>query len=214
VNDDFRLTIELQGEGAVDRLLEGFRAGELEYEASNALDERVVISHGDDALFVYAGSAEEARAAEAAIRPLLDRFELRVGGARLDRWHAEAEDWEDASVPLPASDAEHEAERARAREAERADSEALGAPEWEVRVELPDREAARELADRLEREGLRVQRRSHYVLAGAPSEDDARVWAERLRAEAPAGARLEVQGTGQEWWAVLHPFSVFGGLGG
>lgn len=215
MNDDYRLTIELTGEeGRLEELLEGFRAGEVEYEATKALPERVVVSHADDRLFLYAGSADEARAAEAAVRPLLPRFDLEPGASRLERWHPDAEEWEDASVPLPRTPAEAEAERAERRAAERAESAEAGHPEWEVRVELPDAHAARGLAQQLEREGLAVQRRSHYVLAGAPSEDDARALAERLRAESPAGARLEVQGTGQEWWAVLNPFSVFGGLGG
>jgi hypothetical protein len=214
VNDDFRMTIELHGEGRLDELLEGFRAGEVEYEASKGLSERVVVSHSDDALFLYADSAAEARAAEAAARALLPRFDLEGGASTLERWHPEAEEWEDASAPLPSTPAELEAERAERREAEREESEEAGHVEWEVRIALPHTSAARELAERLEGEGLRVQRRSHYVLAGAPSEDDARALAERLRAEAPAGAKLEVQGTGQEWWSVLHPFAVFGGLGG
>jgi hypothetical protein len=214
VNDDFRLTIALRGEGGIDELLEGFRAGEVEYEASVTLGDRIVVSHGDDEIFIYAGTAEEARAAEEAVLPLLGRFDLEAAGSRLERWHPQAEDWEDASVPLPASEAEREAERAKLREAEREASEEAGVPEWEVRVELPDRAAAEAFAEQLEGEGLRVQRRSHYVLAGALSEDDARALAERLKREAPAGARLEVQGTGQEWWAVLHPFAVFGGLAG
>jgi hypothetical protein len=215
VNDDFRLTIELAGEhGRLDELLERVREGEVEYEASNRLGDRVVVSRGDDRIFVYAGSAEEAQAAGAAVLPLLPRFNLAPGEPRLERWHPEAEEWRDGDAPLPTSPAEHAAEQAKARERERAESAAAGHPEWEVRIELGDADAARALEEQLEGEGLDVQRRSHYVLAGAPSEDDAKALAERLRAEAPPGARLEVQGTGQEWWAVLHPFSVFGGLGG
>jgi hypothetical protein len=214
VNDDFRMTIELHGEGRLDELLEGFRAGEVEYEAAKGLSDRVVVSHSDDALFFYAGTAEEAAAAEAAVRPLLPRFDLEGGASRLERWHPDAEEWEDAAAPLPTTPAEKEAERAERREAEREESAEAGHVEWEVRIQLPHASAARELADQLEGEGMRVQRRSHYVMAGAPSEDDARALAERLRAEAPEGAKLEVQGTGQEWWSVLHPFAVFGGLGG
>lgn len=215
MNDDFRLTIELAGEhGRLDELLERVREGEVEYEASNRLSDRVVISHGDDRIFLYAGSADEARTAADAVVGLLPRFELEPGPTHLERWHPQGEEWEDADVPLPTTPAELEAEQAEVRERERAESAAAGHPEWEVRIELADADAARALEEQLEGEGLDVQRRSHYVLAGAPSEDDAKALAERLRAEAPPGARLEVQGTGQEWWAVLHPFSVFGGLGG
>ena len=68
----------------------------------------------------------------------------------------------------------------------------------------------------LEREGLTLARRWHFLLIGAPDEDSARALAERVRAEAPPGTvvvseatQLTVaQGSGG------NPFAYLGGLGG
>lgn len=213
MNDDWRVTIELEGEGVIGDLLEGVRAGAVGREAAKRLGDRVAVSHDDGRLRLYAASEADARAAETAIRPLLARHRLEGGPARLERWHHEEERWEDATVPLPADEAERRAEHERLMARERAESERAGVPEWEVLVTLPSPQAARELADKLEGEGVPVTRRSQHVMVGALTEDDAAALAERLRAEAPPEATLEVQGGGQAAWSALHPFAVFGGLG-
>lgn len=213
MHDDFRITLELEGDGLIDELLERFRAGGVEREAADALGERVVISRDGGRLLLYAATGEDAHAGEAAVRPLLEAHGLRAAPGRLERWHPDAEEWEDAELPLPATDAEREAERAERRRAEREDSERAGYAEWEVRIELTDTVSAWTLGERLRSEGLPVIRRSHYLLVGAASEDDATALAERLRAEAP-GARLEVEGSQAAVWSATHPFSVFGGLAG
>src|SRR2546423_326766 len=82
----------------------------------------------------------------------------------------------------------------------------------EVRVELPGHDETSDLADRLEREGIPIVRRWRYLLAGAASEADARELAERLRREAPAGTRVEVEAGGEMVWEVTtqNPFAIFG----
>jgi hypothetical protein len=72
------------------------------------------------------------------------------------------------------------------------------------------------LAERLERDGIPVVRRSSFLLGGAVTEDAARALAERLRSETPAGSRIEVEPGGQMAWEVApqNPFAFFGGLGG
>jgi hypothetical protein len=214
MTDDWRVTLPYDGEGVVGELLESFRAGEVEHEAAKRLGDRVVISHDGGELFLYAATEEDARTAERVVRELLGRFKLRGRRARIERWHPEAERWEPATVPLPSTDEERAAEHARLMETERAESRDAGVPGWEVRVTLRDGDAARSYAARLEAHGLEVVRRDRFVMAGAETEDDARALAERLRASAPDGASLEVEGTGQAWWSALHPFAVFGGLGG
>ena len=94
--------------------------------------------------------------------------------------------------------------------------EASGEAEWEVRVSLPSREATDELADRLEGEGIPVTRRATFLLVGAVNQDEAVALAERLRAEVPEGASVEVEPGGAMVWEVSpkNPFAVFGGLGG
>ena len=115
-----------------------------------------------------------------------------------------------------ADDAEQvDEEEDRVREREEADSAESGYAEWEVRVELPSPEETDTFADRLESEGIPIVRRHRFVLVGAASEEEARELAERLRAEAPAGTKVEVEPGGEMVWEVMprNPFAVFGGLG-
>jgi hypothetical protein len=85
-----------------------------------------------------------------------------------------------------------------------------------VRVALATREATDALADRLAAEGFPVIRRATFLLVGAANQDDATALAERLRAESPESARVEVEPGGGMVWEVTpqNPFAVFGGLGG
>ncbi len=216
MNDDFRLQLTLDGEGVLGELLETVRTGGVRREASDALGDRVAVSRDEERLWIYAASAEDARAAGEAIVPLAEHHGLRiVERTTVERWHPEEERWEDASVPLPETKAEHEIEHARHVRHERHHSERSGVPEWEVLVTLPDEGIAQRWVGQLEAGGMEhLVRRGRHVMAGAPSEDDARDLADLLRTEAPEGAKLEVQGNGQSWWSTLHPFAVFGGLGG
>ena len=64
--------------------------------------------------------------------------------------------------------------------------------------------------------GIPVTRRATFLLVGAVNQDEAKALAERLRAEAPEGAGIEVEPGGGMVWEVSpkNPFAVFGGLGG
>lgn len=215
MRDDWRVTVPYDGEGVVGELLEHFRAGKVEHEAAQELGDRVVVSGSGDSLLLYAVSEEDARTAERVVRELLARHDLNVDGATsIDRWHPEAEAWEDAATPLPGTPEQHAAERARLTEREQAESAEAGIPQWEVRVTLASETEARDFEERLLAEGMPVVRRAAHVMAGANTEEDAEALAERLQAEAPAGARFEVEGNGQTSWSALHPFAWFGGLGG
>jgi hypothetical protein len=214
MTDDWRVTLPYDGEGVIGELLENVRAGKVEHEAVKRLGDRVVFSHDDGVIFLYTATEDDARIAEEVVRGLLERHKLRAEAATIERWHPEEERWEDAAVPLPETDDERAAEHARLMEAEREDSRELGVPEWEVRVTLRDGDAARDYAGRLGAEGITVVRRDRFVMVGAETEDDAQALAERLGASAPEGARFEVDGNGWTSWSTLHPFAVFGGLGG
>ena len=103
------------------------------------------------------------------------------GPVAVSRWHPIEERWEDADAPMPATP---EAGRGRTRAPrgqEDRQSREYGHPEWEVRVTLPGRGEARELAERLQAEGIPVARRWHHLLIGANDEDQARELAERVR---------------------------------
>ena len=209
MNDDVRVTLRLDGNGGrLNELLEGVHAGGVEREAAKQLGDRVVVSHDGDRLYLYTGSEADARAAADAVRPLVDKHELEITAERVERWHHEAERWED--VDLPADEAAEHADR-MAEEAE--ESRRKGVPQWEVRVTFGSPEIAKAFAEQLESEGLHVVRRSEHVMAGANTEDDAKSLADRLRAEAPAGATVQVDGNGLASFSSLYPFAVFGGLG-
>jgi hypothetical protein len=212
--DDWRLTVDFDDEGDGTQLVEWLAALRLEAGERDRLGDRVVVSRDGSRVFLYADTEEVARELETVVRRELEDAgsEARLA---LERWHPAEQAWRDADVPLPRSEEELEAERARQQEREAAESRASGQAEWEVRVQLPTHDATEALADRLEAEGAPVVRRSTFLLAGAANHDDALALAERLRAELPEGARVEVEPGGAMVWEVMphNPFAVFGGLG-
>ena len=128
------------------------------------------------------------------------------------RWHPLEERWEDASAPLPATEAERSAEHARLEELETEESQQAGHAEWEVRITLPTHHDARAFAERLRSEGIPVKQLWRHMLVGANDEDDAAALAARLRTEAPAGSEITAEGNGLEYWRLLHPYSYLGGI--
>ena len=118
----------------------------------------------------------------------------------LDQWHPLADEWRPADEPLPGTETELEAELDEAEAQDAADSAASGYAEWEVRIDLPGHSEAVELAERLEGEGVPVTRRWKHLLVGAADEEDANELAERLRQEAPQGAELTVEPSGEMAW--------------
>lgn len=212
--DDWRLTVDFDDEGDGTQLVEWLAALRLEAEERDRLGDRVVVSRDGPRVFLYADLEEVAREAEAVIRRELAAREAPFRLA-LERWHPVEQAWQDADVPLPRTDDELEAEHARQQEREAAESRESGHAEWEVRVELPTRDETEALAGRLEAEGIPVVRRATFLLAGAVNEDEAVELAERLRAELPEGARVEVEPGGGMVWEVApqNPFVVFGGFG-
>jgi len=214
MSDDWRVFFELSGDERLAGVLGRLREHALEDDVRERLGDRVVVSHDGAHLFLYASAEATAREAERVVRPLLEERDYAAPAASFARWHPEEERWEDASVPLPATPEEHDAERARREGDEVAESRTAGYPEWEVRLALPDDAAARDFARALSEEEVPHVRRSRYVMVGAESEEAARRLGERLRAEAPAGTDFDVEGSGQEAWRALNPFAIFGGLGG
>ena len=127
----------------------------------------------------------------------------------LTRGHDDAEEWKPADVALPATDAERAAEHAELVAREDADTAADSAAEWEIRVDLPSHRDAKRLAERLEADGVKPVRRWKYLFVGAPDEDQARAWAEELRATLPEGSEVTVEAT----FASVernNPFAIFG----
>jgi hypothetical protein len=214
VADDWRVTFDFDDEGDGTQFTEWLAAVELESEERHQLGDRVIVSRDGPRVFLYADSEDQARSVYQTAQARIET-EGRSAITALERWHPVEQAWKDASVPLPESAEEARAEHERLQEREAAESLEKGRAEWEVRIELPTHEDTVALAQRLESEGIPVVRRHTFLLAGALNEDDARALAQRVEAEAPSGARIEVEPGGGLVWEVApeNPFAVFGGLG-
>lgn len=215
MNDDWRLRIDLRDRQTAAELTELLRGHALQDDAARSIHDRVVVSVDGPEVFCYAGTRDQAQSTQQAIATLAEEhgwsaeFELK-------HWHPTADAWEDPDVPLPATDAELASEVQQRVARERADSERQGYPEFEVRINCASRGEAGELAERLREEGIPIVHRWSAVLIGALDEASANQLADRLRAEAPAGSEVTVEGNlrfiyDERPW---RPFAVLGGLGG
>lgn len=211
--DDWRVTVDLDDEADGTDLMEWLHALRLEAAERDLLGDRVIVSRDGARLYLYADTEERAREAQAKVETWLAQkdFSARLV---LDRWHPLAQEWRDAAIPLPRTEAEIEAEDTIRQEREASEALAHGYAAWEVRVELPSAQATERLTERLESEEIPVVRRYRYLIVGAGTEDEAKALADRLRGEVPE-ARIEVEpGGGVVWEATpQNPFAIFGGLG-
>ncbi len=216
VADDFRIRVEFEDEGSILHFGRSLREREFEKELRDQLGDGVIVTHDGSEVFLYASTLEQARAAERAVREVLEHQQIRADVSSVQRWHPVEEAWEDASVPLPQTAAEVAIEEARDEQQETQDADKLGYAEWEVRVDLPAHRDAVELAERLEAEGITpIVRRWKYLLIGTATDDDARALAERIRSEAPEGADVRAEPSSAIGWESTgqNPFAAFGGYG-
>ena len=213
MRDDWRLHVELGNESSAQELAAWLADVRLEEGERERLGDRVIVSRDGVRLFLYTDTEERAREVERLVLARLGH--PAEGRVELARWHPVEQRWEDPSVPLPRTEEEWRAEHERRQDREADESRRSGYAAWEVRVELRSHDATVELADRLESAGVPVVRRYTFLLVGAENEDQARELAARLEAEAPEGARIEIEPGGQMVWEVApqNPFVVFGGLG-
>ena len=213
MSDDWRLTVELENEDESRKLVDWLGEVRLESGDRETLGERVIVSRDGSRVFLYADPEERARCVESIVRARLGH--PAAGRVELARWHPVEQSWEDAAIPLPRTEEEWQTERERLQAREAAESRARGHAEWEVRIEFPSHADTVAFAEWLEAEGIPFVRRYTFVLVGAGNEDEAHALAERLAEDAPEGARIEVEPSGQMVWEVApqNPFVVFGGLG-
>ena len=187
--DEWRVKVELED---LDSLQERLGTHDLDDEARNRLGGRVIVTRDGDRLFFYAGTEEAAREAERVVQELCAAEGVQAQ-IELTRWHPVEEAWKDASIPLPSSPEEVEAERERNVQAEVAEAAEEGEADWEVRIELPHHRETVDLAKRLEGEGYRVTRRWRYLLVDAFTEAAANELAERLRSEVSEDSEIRVE---------------------
>lgn len=214
MSDDWRLRIELADAREAGELAELLQSGTVEHELDQGSSERVIVSLDGAEVFAYAGTREQAQHAADAIRALAAKHGWQLE-QQLARWHPVAEAWEDPDVQLPGGEAELQAERARLTDSERAQSAALGYPEWEVRVQCSSHHETVALAEKLTDEGIPHLRRWRYLVVGATDEASAQQLAVRLRGECPQDATVTIEESLAAIAATLppNPFAVLGGLG-
>lgn len=210
MSDDWRVELDVVGHGGVRHVLERVRERAVARDARQRLGADVVVTLDDDRLYAYADSEGRAREAEARLRELASEHGLEAT-SKLARWHPEEQHWESLGTGMPSTPAEHDAER-RALEAEQAAETAQrGYAEWEVRIELPDREAAQALTSRLQSESLSTVCRSRHVVIATATEADARALADRMRAEVPEAVSITAEGSAAVAMDELNPLSVITG---
>jgi hypothetical protein len=215
VNDDWRLRIDAHDDRDARDLTHALEEHAGEPSGFGSIDDRVIVTHDGSEVFCYAATREQAEQTQKEIESLASGTEWKLD-FELRHWHPTAEEWEDPDTPLPENDAQMAAERRERIEQERADSAEDGYPDFEVRIHCRSHRAANELAERLEAEGVPFTHRWSTVLVGATDEDSAAQLAERMRAEAPDGSEVSVEGNlrsvynerpGRRFW-------LLGGLGG
>jgi len=192
VKDEFRVEVELDDDEHGYSIGERLRALDLDDKARERLSRSVMVTRDGPRLFLYAASEVQAREAEQVVRSLVEADEL-TAEILVTRWHPVEEAWKDASIALPATPGEEQAEYAAREAAEVREAGMEGEYDWNVIVHLPGRDEAVELADRLRAEGLAVTRRWRYVVAGVVTEERAQELAERLRSELPGDADVRIE---------------------
>ena len=192
--DDWRIRIEVSEEEHAQGLLERLGA-ELASEARDLARDlearRLAVSRDGDTVFVYAATRAEAEKAREVVEAELRAHDVEARASSVEHWLEPEERWDDE----PAGETWEEEELEH------------GFAPWEVRVECPSRDEANELAERLEGEGYRPERRFQYLIVGTASREDADRLAERLHGEVEPGGELVWENP------VGNPFAVFGGLG-
>jgi hypothetical protein len=191
MSDEWRVEVDLDDEQHGFKLGERLRALDLDDEARDRLGDRVIVTRDGPKMFLYAQTEQQAREARQVAVDLLAAEGLS-GQTALTRWHPDEDAWKDASVPMPQTEEERDAERERHERAAAGQPVSRWEYQWEVRVDLPTLRETRELASRLEGEGIAARRHWKYLLVGAPTEERATEIAERIRGEAPEGSQVQV----------------------
>jgi hypothetical protein len=198
-NDDWRIRIEVAEEehaaGFLDRL-----TGDLDEEAQELAEDleshRLAVSRDGNTVFVYAASRAAAEQALLVVDAQLRANGVEAQTSKVEHWIDEEDRWDDE--PRGETWEEEELDR--------------GFAPWEVRVECSSREEADELAQKLEAEGYKPERRFQYLIVGTATRKDADALATRLHGQVEAGGEVVAEAwearPGNRW------FSVFGGMGG
>jgi hypothetical protein len=182
--EEWRVEVELDDEQHGYSLGERLRALDLDDEARKRLGRRVIVTRDGSKVFLYTSTEDEANEAARVVRELVSADRL-TAETRTTRWHPMEEAWEDASVPLPRTEAERAVELEQRDQREQREVEAGGEYDWRVDVRAPHRVHAAALEERLRELGLPVERRWRYLTIGALNEERAGELAAAIRDELP-----------------------------
>jgi hypothetical protein len=192
-NDDWRIRIEVEEEKHATGLLERL-TGDLDSEARELARDleshRLAVSRDGETVFVYAPTRAAAESAHKVVEAELRANGIEARTSRVEHWIDEEDRWDDE--PQGETWEEEELDR--------------GYAPWEVRVESPSREEAHKLAEQLEAEGYKPERRFQYLIVGTASREDADALAKRLHGDVEAGGEVVWETT------PANPFAIFGGL--
>src|SRR2546430_4051881 len=119
--EDWRVKVDLHEEELGPVFVRWLREHSLEDELAERLSGRVVVSRDEDKYFLYANARDQADAAKQVVDAFLDEQKVHAE-IQVQRWHDVAEEWEEASLPLPQTPEEIEAEHQRRVELERKES--------------------------------------------------------------------------------------------
>jgi hypothetical protein len=193
-NDDWRIRIEVEEEERASGFLErltGNLGSEARELATNLASHRLAVSRDGETVFVYAATRGAAEQAHAVVEAELRAHGIEARTSQIEHWLDEEDRW----------DGEPPGETWEEEELDR------GFAPWEVRVDCASHQEARELAQQLEAEGYKPERRFQYLIVGTASREDADSLAARLHGEVEPGGELvyEVE--------PANPFAIFGGMG-
>jgi hypothetical protein len=192
-NDDWRNRSEVEEEKHATGLLERL-TGDLDSEARELARDleshRLAVSRDGETVFVYAPTRAAAESAHKVVEAELRANGIEARTSRVEHWIDEEDRWDDE--PQGETWEEEELDR--------------GYAPWEVRVESPSREEAHKLAEQLEAEGYKPERRFQYLIVGTASREDADALAKRLHGDVEAGGEVVWETT------PANPFAIFGGL--
>lgn len=190
--DEWRVEVDLEDEEHGYSLSEKVRSLDLDEEVEKRLGGGIIVTRDGPRFFLYAATEDSARAAEGLVNGALAADALSAT-VSVTRWHPIEEAWRDASIPLPRTEEEEEAERARHELAEEREARAEGSFDWRVKVGVHHRRDAIELERQLVSQGLSVRRRFHYLTIDAPTEERANEIGLAVQELAPEGASIWVE---------------------
>jgi len=193
-NDDWRITVEVEGARDAAGRLTGDLSAEAQELADDLKGRRLSVSVDDETLFVYCNSQGDAEKARAVVEADLRANGIEAKTSKIEHWLDAEERWDD-EPPTETWEQEELDE---------------GYAPWEVRVECGSSEQAADLAAQLEAEGYKPLRHSHFLIVGAASHEDAETLATRLHGEVEAGGEVVLEAQTDAW--LRNPFRFFGGF--